>query len=243
MYKDKKILAIIPARANSKRLPNKNKKILGTKPLIAWTIEAANNSSFIDEVIVSTDSNDIIDIAKEFGAKVPFKRPSELALDNTKSIDVVSHAIEFYKKEKDMFFDYVILLQPTSPFRNNIHIDDSIELLFSKNADCVISVCKAEHSPVWSNTLLSNASLEGFLDEKYINSRSQDFDDYYRLNGAIYICDTKRLEEENTFFIKNNIYAYKMSNEDSVDIDTKLDFLMAKVVLENNKIELKERDE
>jgi len=124
MFNGKKILAIIPARGGSKRLPNKNILPMGSKPLIAWSIESAKESKYVDDVIVSTDSQAIYDVAQKYGAHTPFIRPLELAQDDTRSIDVVIHALEFFKKEK---YDYVILLQPTSPLREASDIDGAIE--------------------------------------------------------------------------------------------------------------------
>jgi len=143
--------------------------------------------------------------------------------------------------EKDLMqnekqsFDYVVLLQPTSPFREAKHIDAAFLELQERSADAVISVCETEHNPLWSNTLNSSKSLEGFLKPELINSRSQDLETHYRLNGALYICDVKRLVEEDTFFIQSNCYAYEMSQIDSVDIDTELDFLLAETILKRKE--------
>lgn len=229
---NKKILAVIPARKGSKRLPKKNIKDLNGKPLIAWTIEASTASKYITNTIVSSDSEDILNIAKKYGAETPFLRPKHLAEDESQSIDVITHAINYYKEELNMEFDYVILLQPTSPLRTAVNIDEAIEYLIEKNAKAVISVCKMEHNPIWANTLNEEKSMKNFLDEKYINKRTQDLEEYYRINGAIYICKIDILLKENRFFIKDDIFAYEMNQEDSVDIDTNLDFILAKTVME-----------
>lgn len=234
MIKNKTFLAIIPARAGSKRLKNKNLKILNKKPLISWTIESSLKSKYISETIVTTDSKEIQEVAKDFGAKVPFLRPSYLAQDESSSIDVVLHAVDFYSKEINKVFDYIVLLQPTSPLRDYRDLDLAIELLFKKNADAIISVCKMEHNPCWSNTLDESMSMDSFLKKEFINKRTQDLEDYYRVNGAIYICKTEKLLENKKFFLDNNIFAYEMTQEHSVDIDTELDFLIAKTLMENN---------
>jgi len=228
MFNNKKILAIIPARGGSKRLPNKNILPMGSKPLIAWSIEAANRSKYIDDVIVSTDSQDIYDVAQKYGAHTPFIRPSELAQDDTRSIDVVIHALEFFK---DSEYDYVILLQPTSPLRETSDIDGAIEYCFEKEADSIIGVCEVVHSPLWSNTLDDTLSMNNFLDDKYNNSRSQDLPTYYRINGAFYMSKTDSVLKNETFFVKDNIYAYIMSQENSADIDTKLDFMVSQALI------------
>ena len=147
MYKNKKFLAIIPARGGSKSIPNKNIMSICGKPLIAYTIEAAKQSKYIDEIIVSTDSDIIKMVAQQYGAKVPFLRPKELSNDTAKSIDVVMHVIDFYK-ENNISFDYVILLQPTSPLRTFKHLDDAIEKLIESNSTSLVSVCEADENPV-----------------------------------------------------------------------------------------------
>jgi CMP-N-acetylneuraminic acid synthetase len=229
----KTFLAIIPARSGSKRLLNKNQKDLNGKPLIAYTIEASLKSKYITKTIVSTDCIKLQEIANNFKAETPFLRPEELAQDDTKSIDVIVHAIKYLNENQKETYDYVVLLQPTSPLRDEQDIDNAIEYLEEKNANAVISVCQVEHNPLWSNKLDNTKSMENFLDKKYINSRSQDLEKFYRLNGAIYICKTEELLKENTFFINNNIFAYEMSQEKSVDIDTHLDFIIAKAIMDS----------
>jgi len=231
MIDGKSILAIIPARIGSKRLPNKNILDLAGKPLIAWSIEAGLKSKYIDKVVVSSDSDDILDISKNYGTDI-IKRPDELASDTATSFNAIKHAI----KNTIETFDYVILLQPTSPLRNNCHIDEAFELLIRTNADAIISVTETDHSPLWSNTLPKDGSMARFLDEKNKNLRSQDFPTYYRLNGAIYICRADKLLEEKTFFIKDNIYAFKMDRESSIDIDEKFDFEIAGLIIEKENI-------
>ncbi|MDD3505127.1 MAG: acylneuraminate cytidylyltransferase family protein [Sulfurimonas sp.] len=237
MLKGKKILAVIPARGGSKRLKNKNLLPLLHKPLITWTMQAAQESLYIDAIVVSTDSKEIAEEAKRFGLQTPFMRPSELSDDEARSIDVVRHAIQWLKEYEGKSFDYVVLLQPTSPLRNAKHIDSALLQLHNQGADAVVSVCENEHSPLWSNVLPKNQSLENFLKPEYINSRSQDLAQFYRLNGALYICDVSRLLKEDTFFIRDNIYAYIMEQIDSVDIDTKLDFLLAEAILKEKENE------
>lgn len=226
MYRNKTFLAIIPARGGSKRLPRKNILNLAGKPLIAWTIEAASGSTYIDATVVSSDDVEILSVAHQYGAKT-LQRPDELATDTATSFDAVKHAIENSEP-----CDYVVLLQPTSPLRTSQHIDEAIELLISKNADAVISVSEMDHSPLWSNTLPENGSMEHFLRDEVINSRSQDLEKHYRLNGAIYICKTEKLLEEKSFFIQKNIFAYIMHRHNSVDIDDVIDFELAKIIKE-----------
>ncbi len=225
MYKDKNFLAVIPARGGSKRLPGKNLLDLYGKPLIAWTIEAGLKSKYIDNLIVSSEDNKILETAKIYNANL-IRRPRNLAGDESSSFDVIKHAIDNLEE-----YDYVVMLQPTSPLRNEHDIDNAIEFLFSKNASAVVSVCPVDHSPLWSSTLEDDCDMTNFLDHQVTKKRSQELDKYYRLNGAIYISSIKKMVEEKTFFLKNNIYAYIMKRSNSVDIDTKIDFKLAEVLL------------
>lgn len=223
---NKTFLAIIPARGGSKRLPRKNLLDLCGKPLIAWSIEAALKSKYITKVIVSSDDEEILNIAKEYKADF-IKRPDELASDTATTFDALKHTLENVGK-----YDYVVLLQPTSPLRSEKHINEAIELLEEKSADAIISVCEMEHSPLWSNILDENLDMSNFLRDEVLNKRSQDLPKYYRLNGAIYICKTEKLLENKGFFIKENIFSYIMKKEDSVDIDEEIDFIIAKEIKE-----------
>lgn len=235
MFSNKnRILAIIPARAGSKRLPKKNSRILIDKPLIQWTIEAALSCNLLDNVMVTTDDPFIADLSKKLGAETPFLRPDVLSQDRSTTFDVVEHTIEYYKTIGDLY-DYILLLQPTSPLRNTSHIRESIELLNEKSADAIVSVCKTEHSPLWANTLNDDGNMDCFLSQDIKNRRSQELPDYYRLNGAIYLVNVKRLLAEKTMFISNNIYAYKMPIKDSIDIDEELDFIIAETILNKER--------
>ena len=225
MLKNKTFLAIIPARGGSKRLPRKNILNLCGKPLISWSIEAGLKSKYIDKVVVSSDDTEILNISNEFKVQV-IKRPNELASDTSTSFDVVQHAIDNLES-----YEYILLLQPTSPLRNENHIDKAIEILKEKNADAVISVCEMNHNPLWSNTLDDSLSMEGFISNNLLNNRSQDLKKYYRLNGAIYLCKTDKLLIEKSFFLKKNIFAYVMNSNNSIDIDTKEDFELASLYL------------
>ena len=224
MYTNKTFLAIIPARGGSKRLPRKNVLDLCGKPLIAYTIEAALKSKYINKVIVSSDDEEILNISSNFGADI-LKRPYELANDTATTFDSIKHTIDNFEK-----YDYIVLLQPTSPLRNEKHIDEAMELLEKKKADTIVSVCEMEHSPLWSNTLPKDRNMNNFLRDEILNKRSQDLEKYYRLNGAIYICKKEKLLENKSFFIKDNIFAYIMDRESSIDIDEKIDLLMVKFI-------------
>lgn len=228
MFNDITFLAVIPARGGSKRLPRKNILTLSGKPLIAWSIEAALQCKYIDEVIVTSDDDEILDIANQFGSKT-IKRPSELASDKATSFEAIKHTINNVGE-----YDYIVLLQPTSPLKTAQHLNEAIEQLMSNNADALISVTPMDHNPLWSNTLPANGSMMGFLHNDILNRRSQDLPTYYRVNGAIYICKKEKLLKEESFFIKDNIFSYIMDREVSVDIDEALDFEYAQLLMEHN---------
>ena len=229
MHKDKRILAVIPARGGSKGVPEKNIREMAGKPLLAWSIDAARQSRFVDEVIVSTDCEKIAQIAKLWGGQVPFLRPAELATDSAKGIDVILHALA-WRQAIAPPVDLVLVLQPTSPLRTAEDIDQAISLFFSKNAKVVVSVCPVDHHPWWTNTLPEDGNMGDFLRPEVINTNRQDLPAFYRLNGAIYLADAAFLQETQSF-ITSATYASVMPLERSVDIDTLLDFRLAELLL------------
>lgn len=223
------VTALIPARGGSKRLPGKNIKLLCGKPLIAWTIETAKASKYIDSVIVSTDDIEIKKISEKFGAEVPFIRPDYLSHDTASSFDVVKHAIEFLNINKVNHL--IVLLQPTSPLRTVEELDEALELFINKKASGVVSVSECEHSPMWSNTLPENGCLSDFIRPEVQGKRSQDLPKFFRLNGSIYIYKTLPLLAQEKIFFDENVYSFETSLETAVDIDTALDFLMAETIM------------
>ena len=227
MYKDKRVLAVIPARKGSKRLPKKNIKSLNGKPMILWSIEAALKSEFIDKIIVSSDDNSILDIARNSGVDAQL-RPSNLAMDKATTNEVLLDLINNMSDK----FDLLVLLQPTSPLRTNKHIDDSIKKLILNKVSSVISVSECEHSVQWSNTLPDDGNLDNFIDKKIMNTRSQDLKKNYRLNGAIYVVQIDKFLKNKDLIIKKSL-AYIMPIEDSIDIDTKYDFICAEALMKS----------
>lgn len=230
MLNEKTFLAIIPARGGSKRLPRKNILNLAGKPLIAWTIEAALQSKYIDKVLVTSDDDEILKVSNNYGAST-IKRPMHLSQDNSTSFEAINHAIENTQE-----FDYIVLLQPTSPLRTSRHIDEAIQLIFQKKSDAIISVTEMEYSPLWTNTLPENESMDDFLREEDKNKRSQDLKMHYRLNGAIYISLTETLITTGSFFHKTGVYAYRMDNRSSIDIDNVMDFRFAEFLCGLNNV-------
>lgn len=227
------MLAIIPARGGSKRLPDKNILPLGGKPLIAWTIEAALYSGCFSKVIVSTDDHAIATTAREYGAEVPWLRPEELATDQATSYDMVRHAIET-ERDSGCNFNKVMLLQPTSPFRDSSDIQAATKLFDEKNANSVISLTECEHSPYWTGEVNSALSMDSFIEKMQgFTRRSQELPTSYRLNGAIYMYRVNELLEQASLFLKADTYAYIMERRASVDIDDAMDFNFAEFLVSN----------
>lgn len=219
------VIAVIPARGGSKRLPGKNILPLNGIPLIVYSIEAAFRCSLVDRVVVSTDSDEIAKVAAEAGAEVDM-RSEKLSTDTATTIDVLKELLTRLDHH-----GICITLQPTSPLRMSEDITKSLELYDKMNADAVISVCKAEHPPQWINTIGVNGEMDDFLREDNENKRSQDLGDYFRLNGAIYCNSVRRLLNSNSPIFKSNCYAYVMPSQRSVDIDTKEDFELAEYLI------------
>ncbi|CDU11024.1 acylneuraminate cytidylyltransferase family protein [Vibrio coralliirubri] len=229
MIENRKVVAFIPARGGSKRLPRKNVLPLAGKPLIEWAINAAQNSHYIDEVIVSTDDQEIADISLKIGVNVPGLRPEELASDTATTESALFYTLNKFSHDADV----VIILQPTSPLRTAQHIDEALELFCDKSAFSVVSVTPCEHPPLWSNTLPDDYSMENFLRPEALK-RSQDLGEFYRLNGAVYIFDTHKLKEFGKICYTNKSYAYVMDNYVSIDIDNKIDFELAEFFMKKS---------
>ena len=228
MFKGKKILGIIPARSGSKELKDKNIKKLNNKHLIGYTIEAAKRSGIFEKIIVSTDSEKYAKIAKGYGADIPFIREAELSGDNVSTADVILDCILKLEMIGEVY-DYFILLQPTSPLRNEYDIVQAMELLISKKAKAVVSVCEVEHSSNLNIILDETKSMSGFMkDLKFV--RRQDFKKEYRLNGAIYIASIEYYKKYKNFYEEDS-FAYVMPKERSIDIDSLMDFKVAELYL------------
>lgn len=223
-----KNLAIIPARSGSKGIKNKNIIPLCGKPLMQYTISAALESGMFDEVMVSTDSEEYAGIARGCGAKVPFLRSRTNSQDKSNKWDAVAEVLDGYRKN-GAEFDTFCVLQPTSPLRTAEDIISSYELFGRKDAVAVISVCPAEHSPAWCNVLGGEKRMDGFI-SKEADSQRQILPDYYRLNGAIYIMRVSEFETDR-YPYREGSFAYVMPADRSVDIDGKIDLLMAELLI------------
>lgn len=232
MINNNKVLAIIPARGGSKGLPHKNILPLCGKPLINYTIEAALKSEYIDTIMVSTDDEEIANLAKQAGAEIPFLRPSYLATDTATSFDVIINCLKWYRNQGENYH-YFILLQPTSPLRTDEDINAAFELLKNKNAKAIVSVCESDHHPYWMNTLPLDQNMNFFEKHEYTNKMRQQLPTFYRLNGAIYLSEVDYFEEQKSF-MGQKTFALIMNKMHSVDIDDRLDLKFAEFLLKHN---------
>jgi CMP-N-acetylneuraminic acid synthetase len=230
-----KILALIPARAGSKGIKNKNIACLGGFPLIAWTIREALKSKFISHLIVSTDSVKIAEIARQYGCHVPFMRPKILAGDQSPTVPVLLHALR--RMEKDVGrFSHVVLLQPTSPFRTVDDIDHGIELSIKSNADSLVSVSEAKTHPFLAVRLDSSGIVKSFLPNRQCFVRRQKFPSAYQINGMLYVTKRDVLIKEKTLFPSGRTLGFVTAPENSFDIDTPEDLLMAETILSHRYV-------
>lgn len=230
MFNSKKILAVITARGGSKGVKGKNIKKLNGMPLIEYSFKACKNSEYLDNVILSSDDNSIIDFAKEKGIEVPFVRPKELASDTATSFSVIKHAVEFMEAKGEIY-DYIVTIQPTSPFRTSNDIDNAIKLLIEDNvADSLVSVTEVEYHPYWMKEI-KDGYIRSFMDiDESKVTRRQELPELYKMNGAIFI-SSRSLITEGTAILGEKIKPYLMNAESSVDIDTIEDFEMAEYML------------
>lgn len=225
-------IAIIPARSGSKGLQDKNIKNLNGLPLMSYTIKAALESCCFDEIMVSTDSLQYAEIAKKFGANVPFLRSDEMAQDNASTWDTVREVLIRYK-ELGKEFDYVALLQPTSPLRDADDIQAVFQKIQTAHIHNVVSITEVEHPVQWCFKLGNEKLMDEMATSPYSYVRRQELEKYYRENGAIYLIDAKKIINADYNFYADCCYGYEMLREKSIDIDTDIDFLMAQTILEN----------
>jgi len=229
MLSENTLLAIVPARAGSKGLPGKNKRIFCGKPLLQWSVENAIASSSVTKVIVSTDSEEIAEIACACGAEVPFLRPENLASDTSTSVDVILHAVDFLEDEGERF-SYVVLLEPTSPLRKAEDIDDAFQLLCNySEAESIVSVSRTEgHHPAF----LMKKTASGFL-QPFCSSlqpiRRQDISPVFFLDGTLYISRTQALRNKKSFYHELTL-GYEVPKYQSFEIDDEDDFIICEAL-------------
>ena len=238
MINGKSVIGIVPARAGSKGLPRKNIAPLCGKPLIAWSIEAGLRSQYIDLVIVSTDSNKIAGISAEYGASVPFIRPAELATDETPTIDVVIHALEYLHNERKQRFDYTVLLEPTSPLRDEADIDRAIkQLVDNVGASSLVGISRTEaQNPEFLVCLSENNFLIGFDQSEIKPVRRQEIRDVYFLEGSIYVSDTKTLIARRTFCHQETLGCI-FPKWKSLEVDDLEDLIMVEALMLHKKFQ------
>ena len=225
-----RILGIIPARGGSKGVPRKNIKPIGGKPLVAWTIEAARQSQ-LTRTVVSTDDEEIARVAREWGADVPFIRPTELATDLANAVPVMQHALKTIEEQEGQKYDAIMMLQPTTPFRRTLDIDEAIRTLVETGSDSVISVVDVEgHHPARMKWVEEGKIVDPPFCEDYENQPRQELKKIYIKNGAIYL--TRRETILKNSFKGNDCRALIMPPEISANIDSKLDFKYAEFLYE-----------
>jgi len=233
VYNGKLILGLIPARGGSKGLPRKNIRPLYGKPLIAWTIEQARASRYLDAVVVTTDDAEIADIARRFGADVPFMRPAALASDTATSMDVMRHALDHFAA-KDVRYDYLVLLEPTSPLRETSDIDTCITILIGReDAEAIVSIAKLESAHPDFNVVLDSKSSfirNLFGNADFASIRRQDLRDVFFFDGTLYCSRVDALLAKGTFYHDATL-GYPVPKWKSIEIDDLSDFLCAETLV------------
>lgn len=227
MIHKKTVLAIIPARGGSKGVPKKNIQKVGGKSLLEWTAQEAGRSKYIDRLVLSSEDAEIIQLAKKCGIDVPFVRPMELTQDDSPASEAVLHALQMLPG-----YDYVVLLQPTSPLRIAADIDGCLEMTVAGNSKSCISVTETDKSPYWMCRLDNNNILHPLIPSESPSKRRQEYPPVYLPNGAVYLADTNFFLTHRNFKSESTI-GYKMPRERSLDIDTELDFIVCESILQN----------
>tara|TARA_X000000950_G_C13712588_1_gene576846 strand:- start:120 stop:845 length:726 start_codon:yes stop_codon:yes gene_type:complete len=238
MIKYKKILCLIIARGRSKRLKNKNMCKINGKPLIYWTLKEAKKSKYIDEICINSDSNKILNYCKKANIKIVIKRPFKLSLDKSDKWETVKFTYN-YLKARGIVYDYILLLQPTSPLRKARHIDECIKKIKNNKIDGLISVCKTECPREWTSTINKKKNYSNFkkgimkykkevLKGRYLPS--------YRPNGSMIIFKSK-LSLKKNFIFNKKFKIFEMERKYSIDIDNKIDLFMAEKLLKYKKLD------
>ena len=224
------VLAIVPARGGSKGVPRKNVRLLAGKPLIAYTIQAAQSAARVARLLVSTDDAGIAEVARQWGADVPFMRPAHLAVDHAAQVDVVIHALAEAERLDGVTYPYVILLQPTAPLRTSQDTDSSLDLLIKSGCDSVISYCRVEREHPYYMATIEDGHPRPVLDAPPGVTARQQYPPVYLRNGAIYAVRREVLLAQRSFY-GTDVRAYVMPYERSVNIDTLFDFALAEFLL------------
>lgn len=236
------VLALLTARGGSKGVPGKNIRLLAGKPLIAWSIEAARASRYVDRTIVTTDSDAIAAAAIAAGAEAPFRRPAELAGDLSRQEDAILHAMEWIEGH-DRAYDILLVLTPTAPLRDAAEIDGAIEhLVRHPKARAIFSVRECDHSPLFTGLLPADGSLASFVPEELKFKNRQELPVYYRLSGSVALAYWDHFKAEGTF-MTSATYAYVTDSRKGLDIDTMADFLLAEIYMRDPSLHSNVRGE
>ena len=236
MIDEKRVLALVPARSGSKGLIDKNIKLLAGKPLLCWPIEAARESKYVDSVVVSTDSPKYAEIAIQGGAEVPFLRPSALSSDTSSSIDFILHALAYLSERQGIDFDYLVLLEPTSPLTDSRDIDEALEMFVSRRhvADSIVGIAEtvSDH-PVFSVTLMDEDIVKPYINEDQPKAvRRQDLGKVYRLDGSFYISSVEALKKERGFYHQRTL-GKVMPYYKSFEVDDIVDYICIEAIQKN----------
>lgn len=229
-----RIVGLVPARGGSKGIHNKNITDLGGKPLIYYTLHEASKVSSIQRLFISTDSEIIRSICTELGFTIPFLRDKDLARDETKTVDVVLNVLDLLEKRFGEIYDYVCLLQPTSPFRIAEDIQRCVDIVLESGCDSVVSLAEVDEPHPFKMKVINNGIVEPFISGSDSSVPRQSLPPVYALNGAIYFCKTELLYNTHNFFSKNTV-AYVMPSERSININNQMDLELAKVLLQKFK--------
>jgi CMP-N,N'-diacetyllegionaminic acid synthase len=224
-----RILALITARGGSKRLPGKNIRVLGGKPLIVWTIDVARDVAEICDILVSTDDPEIAKVCTAAGAMAPWLRPAALATDTASSVDVALHALDLYEADKGAV-DGILLLQPTSPFRSKETVRKGIELFVKHGRQPVLGISPAHAHPMWTFKM-DGGCLMPFMQDHGMVTRSQDLPPAYVVNGCFYLISPAELRECRSFVGAKTIPLLIESSQETIDIDTEWDWVIAGAAL------------
>jgi CMP-N,N'-diacetyllegionaminic acid synthase len=231
MYKGNKILCIIPARSGSKGIPEKNIKLLCGKPLIAYSIEQALKTDLIDRTIVSTDDEKIAKISRNFGAETPFIRPARLATDESSTLDVLLHSIDWFKNNEGLHYDIILLLHANTPLRNKNDIRKCVEILVDQNADNVFSVAPARNNPYFNMVEVDEKNKVRLIKDGNFQNR-QSAPSVYDMNSSIYTWWADILVQNKSIYLpKTRIHI--MPRERSIDIDENIDFRIAQMIMKD----------
>lgn len=227
MIQGQKVLALIPARGGSKGIKNKNITNVEGKPLIAYTIEAALGCEYVDDVVVSTDSFEIRDVAVTYGALVPFMRPASISMDTSKTIEVVINAIEELSKQ-GREYDVLVLLQPTSPLRDNVDICGAISKYMERGKRSLVAVSEVDDNPILMRTITDDGNMNRVIDSQS-TFRRQDMPNYYRVNGSIYINSIEEINMDTSF--NDNEVPFILQKTHAVDVDEPKDLELVRFYL------------